>query len=116
MLASPCESVFLMQYPQLVYKPEEDKHVYDLPYPGCDRGQMSLAYYRHHEGWTRSQEFSDYMEFHNVSVENVTQLMRIHDMHMWIYAVNNDFLPLDRFRNMANRLLARAYDQSAMSD
>lgn len=106
-----------MQYPQLIYKPEYDRHVYVLPYPGADLdGEMSLAYYRHHQGWTRSQEFRDFMEFNNVSQQNVNVLMRIHDLNMWIYAVNNNFLPVDRFRNMALRLHARAYGQNAMSD
>ena len=99
-----------MEYPQIVhlYVPNEiDAHVIGSPYPGESDvlGTMSLAYYRHHKGWTRSQAFIDYVQIHGVPAEHVTAIMLLHDQWLDTISRVNKFGSLTRFRDWAFRLL-----------
>jgi hypothetical protein len=82
-----------MQYPQILHFPENGAYLTLYPYPGEVQGCMSLAYYQHHQGWTSSQEFRDYMESHGVSEQDEHMLKRHHKIWMAMLAEKNGFGP-----------------------
>jgi hypothetical protein len=84
--------IIIMQYPQILHFPENGAYLTLYPYPGeAQGGRMSLAYYQHHQGWTGSQEFRDYMESHKVSEQDERMLKRHHQIWMAILAEKNGF-------------------------
>ena len=99
-----------MQYPQIAFFQESNAFLNVIPYPGenAETGAMSLQYYRHHQGWTRSQEFRDSIALHNLAPHDVNQLTHFHDLQMETIATQNGYTPLFRFRRLINRLVTRA--------
>lgn len=86
-----------------------------FPYPGMDdSGKMSLAYYKHHRGWTRSQDFRDQVEILGVSQQEVTDMMQVHDNWLEYFATRNKYGLLDWFRKLAFRLY-RAHRRAVLT-
>ena len=69
-----------------------------------ETGRMSLVYYRHHQGWTRSQDFREQVEILGMSQEEVTDLIHVHDNWLEYFATRNKYGWLDCFRKLVFRL------------
>lgn len=104
-----------MEYPQILLVNGR----FDNPriYPGEQEGlRMSLEYYRHHKGWTKSQNFIDQVEILGVPQGRVDLLLDFHDIRMHYIGIINGFHPKIRFEELVQRLLEADARQNAMTD
>ena len=106
-----------MQYPQIMHL-HDGTFITPSPYPGEDyhTHEITYEYFRHHHGWTRSQEFNDYIAIHNMPQQDVNMIMHLHELWMsWIARVNG-FKPLDLFRRLVLRLVKRVRQEAVRRD
>jgi hypothetical protein len=92
-----------MEYPQIQIV--NGRFMIPRVYPGQHGMQMSVKYYRHHKGWTTSQNFRDQVEILCVPESSVADLMNSHDRRLQFIAYDIKFDPITRFRMLAFRLL-----------
>ena len=103
------------EYAELEIDEDGDAHI-PLTYPGQHGDTISLADYRHHKGWTASQNFRDQIERLHVTQEYAALLMLWHDYRMGAFGASNGHSPYSRFVRMTRRLLKANRRQNAMTD
>lgn len=95
---------------------EDGDALIPLTYPGQHGDTMSLADYKHHNGWTASQNFRDQVERLRVTQEWAGLIMNWHDIRMGALGASNGYSPYSRFVRMTRRLLKANRRQNAMTD